>query len=103
MYCQIYQCLHPTSSKGLHRLNIPDPNATDPAFGDLSEPKTWTGPWISVTDPEEIVTHIKEANIRQYNQAQTTQFGSGPQADFVGQLADTEGSQAILNGDTGAH
>ena len=97
MYCQINQCFRPTSSKGLHRLNILDPNATDPAFGNLSEPKTWTGPWIAITNPEEIVTHIKEANIRQHNQAQTTPFGSGPLADFVGQLADTEGLQAILN------
>jgi hypothetical protein len=44
MYRQINRCLKPFSSPGLTKLDIPDTAATDPAFRDPSQPKTWSGP-----------------------------------------------------------
>jgi hypothetical protein len=62
------------------------------------DPKTWTGEWSPIFQPEMIAAHVCAANKRQYNQAMPTPFGSGILAEYVGLKADTEGAQLILEG-----
>jgi hypothetical protein len=61
---------------GLTRVDVPAPIA---ASDDLSivDPKQWKGPWVSITDPQEIAKHVCAVNTKQYNQAQNTPFGYG--------------------------
>jgi hypothetical protein len=39
LYQQINHCLKPTAALGLTGFDIPDPSATDPAFGNPLQPK----------------------------------------------------------------
>jgi hypothetical protein len=57
------------------------------------------GAWKSVTDPSLITLHVNAANIRQYNQAEETPFGSGPLADVLGSLADTSTARSLIQGE----
>jgi len=82
------------NSTGLTRIDVP-------ASSDASlsiDPKTWKGPWRSVTDPEEIANYICRMNTKQYNQAINTPFGSGYLADAIGFNIDQPGANAILSG-----
>jgi hypothetical protein len=64
------------NTDGLTRVDVPA-TPIDPSLSTLPDPKTWTGPWRSVTDPEEIAQYVSIINTRQYNQAVHTPFGSG--------------------------
>jgi len=68
------------NSSGLTRVDIPA--TTDP--GAIADPKTWKGPWRSVTDPEEIAMQVCAINTKQYNQAKDTIFASGYLARTIG-------------------
>jgi hypothetical protein len=57
IYRKLGALLGKLSGKGLSRVDVPDASATNPQFGDLTNPKKWTGPWKSITDPIEIA-HI---------------------------------------------
>ena len=98
MYRKGSTSLQPFSanSYGLNQLDIPDCTATDPAFGNPVQLKTWTGPWVPVTNPEEIGAIVKEENMQQYNQAPCPPFGSEPLAEYIGAFVETEGVQAAL-------
>jgi hypothetical protein len=83
---------------GLSSLHVPagdtQPYPTGP------DPKTWTGPWTTLTDSSQIAQHVCAANRRQYNQAASTPFATEPLKSYIGQDASSEGSVAILSGIT---
>jgi len=98
MYRAIGNCLKPVGDNigGIARVDVPAPaSGIDPT---LTDPKTWAGPWQSVTDPEEIAFHISKANQKQYNQAEDTPFGSGPLAKAIGDLLSSKVAKDILEG-----
>jgi hypothetical protein len=81
MYRAISTHLKPTgeNSTGTMRIDVPaPPSGTNP---DTIDPKSWKGPWWSVTDPNEIGFYICKTNTKQYNQAEKMPFGSGTLAD----------------------
>jgi len=75
---KISRLLSPTQNKGLSRINILDARATNPSFGNPKDPKTWQGPWTSITNPTEIAQIVTKIKSQQYHQAHNTPFGSGP-------------------------
>jgi len=68
------------------------------SFGNSANPKTWTGPWITITHPQEIAKVIKEVNKAQYHQAHQTPFGLGEVANPVGRARDTPFADALIQG-----
>lgn len=98
MYRKIGSTLAPNLSLGLDRVDIPDPNAKGPGLESPNDPKNWKGPWISITNPEEIAQQICISNRNQYNQAVHTPFGSGPLATLIGHNGDTPTAKKLLNG-----
>jgi hypothetical protein len=98
MFKKIGHTLAPNLTIGIARVDIPDKNAKGPSLGSPDDPKTWKGPWVSITKPEDIAQHICISNRNQYNQAVSTPFGSGPLATIIGRNGDTPGAKALLNG-----
>ena len=95
--------LNPSQSSGLRSVDIPDASAKGPNLGSPDNPKTWKGPWITLTKPHEIASVIKDMNIKQYNQAFLTPFGSGPLADSIGRKGDTQPASELLQGRLPTH
>jgi len=81
---------------GLSRVDVPAPFLQTPK--QLVDPKTWRGPWVSITDPSEIARQICTINTMQYNQAQNTPFGSGYLANQVGMTLEGPATEQILQG-----
>ncbi len=98
MYKKIGFTLAPNLTQGITQVDIPDPNAKGPGLGSPADPKTWKGPWISVTNPEGIARHICASNKAQYNQAVGTPFGSCPLAMLIGHSGDTPVAKTLLQG-----
>jgi len=90
---------HTDNAGGLTRIDVPLHSADLPLTS-ISDPKTWKGPWRSVTDPEEIAKYVCMCiiNTRQYNQAQATPFGSGYLADTIGLNIEHPAAAHLLNG-----
>mmetsp|Transcript_21350 Transcript_21350/g.30549 ORF Transcript_21350/g.30549 Transcript_21350/m.30549 type:complete len:1538 (+) Transcript_21350:1841-6454(+) len=87
--------------QGLLQVDIPDATAVPPpgeTFGDIKDPKTWRGPWVSITEPEEMAEAIAKANIRNFHQAHNTPFANGPIGRAIGLFADTSIADDILKG-----
>ncbi len=82
---------------GLLRTDIPASDTLEP-YPIGPDPKTWTGPWRPITDPELIAKHICAANTRQYNQAEMTPFGSGYLAEKLDAHEINSTANQILRG-----
>jgi hypothetical protein len=54
MYRKLSKVLNKHRGKGLSQIDIPDAAASTEMTGDPNCPKTWKGPWKSVTNPTEI-------------------------------------------------
>ena len=98
LYRKLGTTLHPSQHSGLKSIDVPDPRAKGPNIGSPDDPKTWKGPWIALTKPEDIAQRACEMNRKQYNQAECTPFGSGPLATIIGRKADTPTASALLQG-----
>jgi hypothetical protein len=59
---------------------------------------SWSGPWVSVTDPEDIGKFICTINQKQYNQANDTPFTSGYLAKNIGLNLEGPAVKRILDG-----
>jgi DNA replication initiation complex subunit (GINS family) len=69
MYRKLSKVLNKQRGKGLSRIDIPDAAAATEMTGDPNCPKTWKGPWKSVTNPTEIAKVVCKFNADQYHQA----------------------------------
>jgi hypothetical protein len=97
-YRKIANTLRPVKQLVLSSLDVPDSHCIDRNYGDCTQPKTWKGPWKTLTDHEQIARAICQVSIAQYNQAMLTPFGSGPLADKLGKYADTNAADRLLLG-----
>jgi hypothetical protein len=79
-------------------VDIPDKQANQAHFGDPNDPKTWEGPWIAITNPQEIAEVICDINAKQYHQAHSTPFGFGHLAQLLGHKGDSLYAQDLING-----
>jgi hypothetical protein len=98
MFQQISQCLQPPhqNAGGLSLVHVPSGHPLP--FPDGPDPKTWLGPWTTISNPSHIAQHICSANKHQYNTAATTPFATDPLLSYIGQDAGSEGSMNTLNG-----
>jgi hypothetical protein len=100
MYKQIGSILHPETYNqgGLSRVDIPADGIGDP-FPAGADPKTWSGDWNTITNPEDIAQHICATNSCHYHQAHDTPFASEPLSSYFGQAADSLGANHLLQGE----
>jgi hypothetical protein len=82
---------------GLSLVDIPAPMVVTGCTTTV-DPKQWTGPWVSITDPSEIAQYVCAINTKQYNQAQHTPFGSGYLLQQFGMNLEGESVSDLLNG-----
>jgi hypothetical protein len=97
MYRSIGRCLTPNTNNygGISRVDVPH------VVGDkevMVDPKTWKGPWRAITEPSEIGFYVSQANIKQYNQAEQTPFGSGYLAKTLGDVLTSTAAEDLLQG-----
>jgi len=98
MHTRINRALHPSDwFKGLQSVDVPA-SVTQTPYPEGPDPKTWSGSWRTITDPEEMVAHVCAANVRQYHQAHSSPFCSEPLLSFLGYCADTQGSTNLAQG-----
>ncbi len=95
MYRKIGHCLQPCSSNlgCLTNVNIPADSTAPHPQG--PNPKTWTGAWTTITNPEETARYVCATNTRQYNQSANTPVVMEPLATYVGHHADTSGADDL--------
>jgi hypothetical protein len=79
-------------------VDVPDEHARGPNLGCVQDPKTWKGPLLLLTNPEEIAHRAKTINIQQYHQAVNPPFGSGPLATLIGRNGDSPIAPSLLGG-----
>ena len=74
VHSRINQALHPAQCiGGLPSIDIPSNEETRP-YPIGPDPKTWDGPWDTVTDPKKLAEQVCAANARQYHQASYSPF-----------------------------
>lgn len=96
-YNKISQVLKQQNNSGLNQIDIPYPKVVQ-HHGKPNDLKKWAGPWISLTDPEEMAKAVIKMNIEQYHHAHRTPFGSGPLATLLGHHENTTAAQELLQG-----
>jgi hypothetical protein len=96
MYRKNDHCLQLESFNlgGQSRVDIPA--GTDQLYPQGPDPKNWSEPWTTVTNPEEIARHVCTANTRQYHQATNTPFATEPLVSYIGPEANTLGTDNLL-------
>jgi hypothetical protein len=98
MFRKISHVLNPSATHGgLTRVDIPASGIDEP-FPKGPDPKTWNGPWKSITNPDNIALHVCAANHRQYHQAHITPFASEPLLSYFGYCGNKPGADALLAG-----
>jgi ribonuclease HI len=99
MFNKIGHTLSPPheNMRGLLRIDVPASTPLEP-YPIGPDPKTWEGPWCSITDPKLIAKFICATNTRQYNQAESTPFGSGYLKECIGLEASSLHAHEILQG-----
>jgi hypothetical protein len=99
MHMRVNQCLSDSTNNmnGLSRVDVPAGDISSP-FPTGTDPKTWEGPWTSITDPALIAQYVCAENSRQYSQALHTPFGSGYLADQIGLSASSPAAENLLQG-----
>jgi len=97
-FTRISNVLDPNSSTqaGLARIDVPASDARP--FPNDPDPKTWEGPWTSITNPDDIVSHVCSATVRQYNQATLTPFVCKPLVNYLGLHGEKPSATALVNG-----
>lgn len=86
-------------TKGLSKVDIPDKNTgTNPEFGNPNDPKTWKGPWVTLTNPQHIAEVVCKINSKQYHQAHSTPFGSSTLATLLEHRGDTQNARELIKG-----
>jgi len=102
MHCKIRFALHHTQGGGTTRVDIPDPkdlySPDGASHGDPNEPKKWRGPWLAITEPDDMLQYIRDANIKQYHQAYDTPFATDPLFSLFGPDGTTPVAQEFLQG-----
>jgi len=98
MHRKIGRALGKLGGTGLSRIDIPDASAVTEGSGDPDNPKSWKGPWKSITNPVEIAREVCKVNAKQYHQAHTTPLGSGHIGQLFGRRGDTSASDTLLGG-----
>ncbi len=84
MHSRINKALHPGDMyKSLQSVDIPASENSQP-FPEGPDPKTWKGPWRTVSDPEEMAAHVCTANAWPYHQAHSSPFCSEPLLSYFG-------------------
>ena len=102
MHSKIRTALNRQQGGGTTRVDVPDkkhlfsPDGT--SNGDPSDPKRWKGPWLAISEPEDMLDYIIEANIKQYHQAHDTPFAQEPLYSFFGPDGTTPFAQDFIKG-----
>jgi hypothetical protein len=78
--------------------SIEVPNTTIPLGHTSKVAKSWKGSWRTILDPEEIASHVCQANAAQYHQAHDTPFGSNPLLSYFGHNANGRGADDLVAG-----
>jgi hypothetical protein len=98
MHSRIDRALHPGDMfRGLQSIDIPASENSDP-FPIGPDPKTWSGPWRTVSHPEDIAIHIYAANAHQYHQSHSSPFCSDPLLSYLGYWAENQGAKDLAEG-----
>jgi len=102
MHSKIRTTLKRQQGGGTTRVDVPDTtNLCSPdgkTYGDPNNPKNWSGPWLAISEPEEMLDYIIEANIKQYHQAHDTPFAQEPLSSLFGPDGTTQFAQDFIKG-----
>jgi hypothetical protein len=78
--------------------SIDEPNTITPLGHTSEDAKSWKRPWRTLLDPEEIASHVCQANAAQYHQAHDTPFGSDLLLSWFGHNANGKGADDLVAG-----
>jgi len=100
MHYKIHKALNMQQGGGTTRVDIPNttqlcaPDGTP--LGDPEDPKKWEGSWSAITEPDDMLYHIMQANVKQYHQAHDTPFAQEPLFSLFGPDGTTPFAQDFI-------